>query len=58
MVFYFVSNSEDAITAYLKIVQDLEMYGVTYFEIQNKKGSRLWLGIDTYGLHIYEKGNK
>jgi merlin protein len=53
-----VSNSEDAIMAYLKIVQDLEMYGVKYFAIQNKKGSDLWLGIDTFGLHIYEKGNR
>ena len=44
--------------AYLKIVQDLEMYGVTYFQIQNKKGSELCLGIDTFGLHIYEKGNR
>ena len=57
-VFFSLCNSEDAIMAYLKIVQDLEMYGVTYFEIQNKKGSQLWLGIDTFGLHIYEKGNK
>jgi hypothetical protein len=44
--------------AYLKIAQDLEMYGVTYFEIKNKKGSQLWLGVDTFGLHIYEQGNK
>lgn len=50
--------SEDATMAYLKIVQDLEMYGVNYFEIENKKGSNLWLGIDTFGLHIYEKENK
>ncbi|CAB4032756.1 moesin isoform X2 [Paramuricea clavata] len=34
------------------------MYGVKYFAIQNKKGSDLWLGIDTFGLHIYEKGNR
>jgi hypothetical protein len=44
--------------AYFKIVQDLEMYGVKYFAIQTKKGSDLWLGIDTFGLHIYEKGNR
>jgi merlin protein len=43
---------------YLKIVQALEMYGVKYFAIQNKKGSDLWLGIDTFALHIYEKGNR
>ena len=41
--------------AYLKTVQDLEMYGVAYFQIQNKKGTELWLGKDTFGLHIYER---
>lgn len=51
-------HNDDAIIAYLKIVQDLEMYGVAYFEVENKKGSNLWLGIDTFGLHIYERGNK
>ena len=35
---------EEAIMEYLKIAQDLEMYGVTYFEIKNKKGTDLWLG--------------
>ena len=44
--------------AYLKIAQDLEMYGVAYFQIQNKKGTELWLGKDNFGLHIYEKGNR
>ena len=29
---------EDAMMEYLKIAQDLEMYGVNYFEIKNKKG--------------------
>jgi len=43
---------------YLKIAQDLEMYGVNYFEIQNKKGSDLWLGVDALGINIYEKENK
>jgi radixin len=35
---------EEAMMEYLKIAQDLEMYGVTYFEIKNKKGTDLWLG--------------
>ena len=26
---------------YLKIAQDLEMYGINYFEIKNKKGTDL-----------------
>ncbi|CAB1337738.1 unnamed protein product [Coregonus sp. 'balchen'] len=32
---------EDAMVEYLKIAQDLEMYGVNYFSIKNKKGSEL-----------------
>ncbi|XP_055499569.1 moesin a [Leucoraja erinacea] len=45
---------EDAMMEYLKIAQDLEMYGVNYFNIKNKKGSELWLGVDALGLNIYE----
>lgn len=43
---------------YLKIAQDLEMYGVNYFNIKNKKGSELWLGVDALGLNIYDKKDK
>jgi len=43
---------------YLKIAQDLEMYGVNYSDIRNKKGSDLWLGVDALGINIYEKENK
>lgn len=43
---------------YIKIAQDLEMYGVNYFEIKNKKGTELWLGVDALGLNIYEKQDK
>ncbi len=43
---------------YLKISQDLEMYGVNYFSIKNKKGSELWLGVDALGLNIYERSDK
>ncbi|KAK7907698.1 hypothetical protein WMY93_016310 [Mugilogobius chulae] len=32
---------EDAMVEYLKIAQDLEMYGVNYFDIKNKKGTEL-----------------
>uniref|UniRef100_A0A4W5QJF1 Moesin b n=1 Tax=Hucho hucho TaxID=62062 RepID=A0A4W5QJF1_9TELE len=39
---------EDAMVEYLKIAQDLEMYGVNYFSIKNKKGSELWLGVDDF----------
>lgn len=43
---------------YLKIAQDLEMYGVSYFEIKNKKGTKLWLGVDALGLNIYEHDDR
>ncbi|XP_069463988.1 ezrin [Ambystoma mexicanum] len=49
---------EDAMLEYLKIAQDLEMYGINYFEIKNKKGSDLWLGVDSLGLNIYEHNDK
>nr|XP_046238306.1 radixin-like isoform X3 [Scatophagus argus] len=49
---------EDSMMEYLKIAQDLEMYGVNYFEIKNKKGTQLWLGVDALGLNIYEHDDK
>uniref|UniRef100_A0A2M4BIK6 Moesin/ezrin/radixin homolog 1 n=1 Tax=Anopheles marajoara TaxID=58244 RepID=A0A2M4BIK6_9DIPT len=49
---------EDAMMEYLKIAQDLEMYGVNYFDIRNKKGTELWLGVDALGLNIYEKEDR
>lgn len=52
------THREDAMVEYLKISQDLEMYGVNYFNIKNKKGSELWLGVDALGLNIYDKKDK
>ncbi|XP_055016782.1 ezrin a [Boleophthalmus pectinirostris] len=49
---------EEAMIEYLKIAQDLEMYGVNYFEIKNKKSTDLWLGVDALGLNIYEKDDR
>ncbi|GFN84718.1 ezrin/radixin/moesin [Plakobranchus ocellatus] len=49
---------EDSMIEYLKIAQDLEMYGVNYFEIKNKKGTDLLLGVDALGLNVYEKDDK
>ena len=43
---------------YLKIAQDLEMYGVNYLDIKNKKGTGVFLGVDALGLNIYEKSDK
>ncbi|XP_064627961.1 radixin-like isoform X2 [Lineus longissimus] len=49
---------DEAMVEYLKIAQDLEMYGVNYFEIKNKKGTDLFLGVDALGLNIYEHDDK
>ncbi|KAF5894636.1 merlin, partial [Clarias magur] len=49
---------DEAEMEYLKIAQDLEMYGINYFPIRNKKGTDLLLGVDALGLHIYEPDNK
>lgn len=58
LLMYFLVFREDAMLEYLKIAQDLEMYGVNYFDIKNKKGTELWLGVDALGLNIYEKEDK
>ncbi|CAF3344410.1 unnamed protein product [Rotaria socialis] len=49
---------EEAMLEYLKIAQDLEMYGVNYFDIRNKKGTELYLGVDALGLNIYDKQDR
>ncbi|XP_062446387.1 merlin isoform X8 [Rhea pennata] len=49
---------DEAEIEYLKIAQDLEMYGVNYFAIKNKKGTELLLGVDALGLHIYDPDNR
>lgn len=51
-------SRDEAEMEYLKIAQDLDMFGVNYFPIANKKHSDLWLGITSLGLNIYEKENK
>ena len=49
---------DEAEMEYLKIAQDLDMYGVNYFQIFNKKESDLKLGVTNLGLNIYEGENK
>lgn len=49
---------DEAEMEYLKIAQDLDMCGVQYFSIYNKKESELWLGVTAVGLNIYERNNK
>ncbi|CAD5209639.1 unnamed protein product [Bursaphelenchus xylophilus] len=51
-------SRDTAMVEYLKVSQDLEMYGINYFEIKNKKGTELFLGVDALGLNIYEKNDK
>ncbi|CAD5206647.1 unnamed protein product [Bursaphelenchus okinawaensis] len=51
-------SRDTAMVEYLKVAQDLEMYGINYFEIKNKKGTELFLGVDALGLNIYEKNDK
>lgn len=52
------TDKNQAILDFLTIAQDLEQYGVTYFEIHNKKGTKLWLGVHNLGMDIYEFHNK
>jgi radixin len=51
-------SREEAMLEYLKIAQDLEMFGINYFAIYNKKGSEMLLGVDALGINVYEKNNK
>ena len=51
-------SSDEAELEYLKIAQDLDMYGINYFQIANKHGTKLWLGVTAIGLHIYEADNR
>lgn len=51
-------SKQDAIMEYLKVAQDLEMYGVNYFHIRNVKQTELWLGCDSLGLNIYDAEDK
>ena len=47
-----------ALMDYLNIAQDLEQYGITYFEVTNKKKTNLWLGVHNLGMDVYEYSNK
>ncbi|XP_071946511.1 merlin-like [Antedon mediterranea] len=49
---------DEAEMEYLKFAQDLDMYGVNYFEITNDKKTPLQLGVDAFGLHVYEAENR
>lgn len=51
-------DKEETMLEYLKLVQNLEMYGVTYFNIKNKKGSEALLGVTSLGINIYKVDDK
>lgn len=57
-VFPPILGREESMLEYLKIAQDLDMYGINFFEIRNKKGSELLLGVDAQGMNIYEKKDR
>ncbi|ELT86981.1 hypothetical protein CAPTEDRAFT_108059 [Capitella teleta] len=51
-------DADTGMLEYMKVAQDLEMFGINYFTIRNKKGTELLLGVDSLGLNVYEKSNK
>ena len=51
-------NAEEAMLEYLKIAQDLEMFGIDYFNVVNAKGSDAILGIDALGINFYSTDDK
>ena len=51
-------SKEEAMMEYMKVAQDLETYGISYFDIVNKKKTELLLGVDALGINIYEKANR
>lgn len=51
-------SREEAEMEYLKIAQDLEMFGVNYFPITNPQGTKLWLGVTATSLNVYEEENR
>ena len=51
-------SRDQAMMEYLKIAQDLEMFGINYFSVYNVKGTEVLLGVDALGINVYEKNNK
>lgn len=49
---------EEAEMEYLRVAQDLSMYGIQYYPIYNQKDTDLLLGISAQGLGIYEVANR
>ena len=51
-------TKEEAMMEYLKLIQDLEMYGTSYYPVVNKRGTSVLMGIDSRGINIYNKEDK
>ncbi|VDN02033.1 unnamed protein product [Thelazia callipaeda] len=59
---WWINNSgqsrEDAEMEYLRVAQDLEMYGIQYYPICNSKETDLTLGVSAQGIGIYKESNR
>ena len=51
-------TTHEAMVEYFKIVENLNMYGIHYFEAVNDRGNTFYLGIDTHGIIVYSYFNK
>ncbi|CAD5221821.1 unnamed protein product [Bursaphelenchus xylophilus] len=51
-------STEDAEMEYLRVAQDLDMYGIQYYPIYNQKDTNLLLGVSAQGIGIYETHNR
>ncbi|BHF74518.1 hypothetical protein SprV_0501760400 [Sparganum proliferum] len=51
-------SPQEAMLFYLQLAQDLEAFGAEYFEIRNRRGTDLLLGIDAIGLAVYKPPDK
>ncbi|CAD5111668.1 DgyrCDS953 [Dimorphilus gyrociliatus] len=51
-------DSDQARIEYLKAAQDLPSFGMSYYQIKNKRGSTVYLGIDAVGISVFEMHDK
>ncbi|GAB6033499.1 FERM domain-containing protein 4A, variant 3 [Chamberlinius hualienensis] len=47
-----------SIINFLSIVEKLPTYGIHYYDVKDKNGVRLWLGISHKGIAVYDHSNK
>ena len=55
---YVGLGKKQAMMEYIKIVQNLKMFGVTYFPIVNKEGIEMYLGVHALGVNTYDLGER